>query len=89
MLLAQLRFVPTAEDADGNGWEVSLGDEQDVPTVTFHASITLAHAAILTAFQADNDVINYFTQEAEGTVLGSNSGAVASELATLLSAEGL
>lgn len=88
-LIASLRFVTANEDATGDGWEVALGEENATPTVTQHATITAAQAAILAAFQADAEVDGYFQQAAEDSVLAANSGTVATTKAGLLTAEGL
>jgi hypothetical protein len=91
MLQATLRFLTTEEDATGDGWEVSLGDEADAPTVTLHPTITAAQGAILAAFQADPSVDGYFTQAAEGSTIAAEpaASAVTAAKAALLSAEGL
>lgn len=89
MLQATLRFIPEQEDGDGNGWELSLGDETQVPVVTSHATITAAQAAVLAAFQSDPKVDGYFTQAAEQEVLAAGAADVTAAKAALLAAEGL
>lgn len=89
MLQATLRFLPEQEDGDGDGWELSLGDEAEAPAVTRYATITAAQAAALAAFQADPAVDGYFTQLAEQEVLTTEAAALAAAKAALLAAEGL
>lgn len=89
MLQATLRFLPDREGDTADGWAVDLGDESEVPTRTYYATITAAQAAIRTAFQADAGIDGYFTQAAEGEVLATNAAAVASAKTALLTAEGL
>lgn len=89
MLQATLRFFPEREDASADGWVVYLGDEGEAPVVTYYATITLAQAAILAAFQADPGVDGYFTQAAESQVLSTEAAAVTAAKAALLTAEGL
>lgn len=89
MLQATLRFIPEREGDTADGWAVYIGDEAEIPVVSYHATITAAQAAILAAFQADTGVDGYFTQAAEGEVLTTEAAAVAAAKAALLSAEGL
>ncbi len=89
MLVATLRFDPEEEEATGDGWALSLGQDSEVPVTTTYATITLAQAAALAAFQADTDVDGYFTQAAEAAVLVTEAATVASTKAGLLTAEGL
>lgn len=88
-LVATLRFDTAREDATADGWKVSLGDENAVPAVTYHATITAAQSAIAAAFEADPTVDGYFTQAAEADVLADEAAAVAIAKAALLAAEGL
>ena len=89
MLQAQLRFLPEREGDTTDGWAVYLGDEAEVPAVTYYETITAAQAAILAAFQADPAVDGYFQGAAEATVLSAEASAVAAAKTALLSAEGL
>lgn len=89
MLQATLRFFPEREADTADGWAVYLGDESEAPAVTYYATITLAQAAIRTAFQTDPSIDGYFTQAAEADVLATEAAAVAAAKAALLTAEGL
>ena len=89
MLQATLRFLPEREGATGDGWAVFLGDETEAPVVSYYATITLAQAAIRTAFQSDASVSGYFTQAAQASVLSAEATAVADALAILRTDEGL
>lgn len=89
MLQTTITFRPEIEENTGDGWALSVGQVGETPVVTQYATLTLAHAAAVQAFQADADVDGYFTQAAEGQVLTTEGAAVASAKAALLTAEGL
>jgi hypothetical protein len=89
MLQASVRFQPDREDLTADGWSVVMADDSAVLSTTNYATITAALAAVTEEFRTDPSVDTYFNQAAESTVLSTNTAAVASAKAALLTAEGL
>jgi len=89
MLAATIRFLPEREAASGTGWEAAIGDESAEPAITYYTTLTLAQAAVKTAFQADTAVDGYFLQAAQASVLVTNAAAVTTAKNALKTADGL
>ena len=62
--------------------------EDAQPAITYYATLTLAQAAVKTAFQADPGVDGYL-QAAQASVLTTNSAAVTTAKNALKTADGL